>query len=203
MDRRVRDERDDQNASDNGQNLAAIRRGTLFVGFAGALWEMPLWGPFAFFSRGGLRGAAAGRRVKHGAPGPRRNGHGRLGRLELPDLLQQCREKVSRLAFRRAFSEKVRAGALRVLDDLSLPEAKTRLFAGLLASLEIERPVLVVVDRLEPNVALAARNLPGVDLVRAADVNTAQLLRFPSVLLTRAGLQAVLDRLSKAGGGAE
>jgi len=112
-------------------------------------------------------------------------------------------KKVARLAFRRAFSEKVRAEAIRVLDDLALPEAKTRLFAAVLQSLEVARPVLVVVDNLEPNVALAARNLPGVDVVRAADVNTAQLLRFPTVMMTRAGLQTVMDRLTKAGGGAK
>ena len=49
-------------------------------------------------------------------------------------------KKVAQLAFRRAFSEKIAADAVRVLDTLNLPEAKTRLFATLLKSLKITGP---------------------------------------------------------------
>jgi len=104
--------------------------------------------------------------------------------------------KVARLAFRRAFSEKVAAGAVRVLDELTLPEAKTKLFVALLKSLEIAGPALFVVDRLEPNVTRAARNIPGVEIARACDLNVYQVLRYSPIIVTSAGMEVLSGRLA-------
>ena len=111
--------------------------------------------------------------------------------------------KVARLAFRRAFSEKVAADAVRVLDELTLPEAKTKLFAALLKSLEIAGPALFVVDRLEPNVTRAARNIPDVEIARACDLNVYQGLRYSPIIVTSAGMEVLSGRLAGKKGDAE
>jgi large subunit ribosomal protein L4 len=110
-------------------------------------------------------------------------------------------KKVARLAFRRAVGEKVAAGALRVLDSLALPEARTRLFAELMQALDVRAPALFVVDALDENAALASRNIPGVEITLAKDLNVYQLLRYPAVIVTRAGMDVVLGRMAGNGGG--
>ena len=109
---------------------------------------------------------------------------------------QKVNRKVARLAFRRVFSEKVAANEIRVLEDLAVAEPRTRLFRLLMKALNIGRSALFVVDKVEKNVALACRNIPGVELVAAADLNTYQLLRYPCVVVTKPGMERVQARLA-------
>lgn len=112
-------------------------------------------------------------------------------------------KKVGRLAFRRAFSEKVLTNQIMVLDSLQMAEPKTKLFWDLLKSLKITTPVLIVTDTVDINVRLAARNIPKVKVQRASDVNVYELLRYPQVVITKAGLEIMKQRLVDGDGGAE
>ncbi len=112
-------------------------------------------------------------------------------------------KKVGRLAFRRAFSEKVLTNQIMVLDGLEMAEPKTKLFQDLLKSLKITTPVLIVTDVVDINVCLAARNIPKVKVQRASDVNVYELLRYPQVVITKAGLEVMKQRLTDGNGGAE
>lgn len=106
-------------------------------------------------------------------------------------------KKVSKLAFRRALSEALSAGVVRVVEPLSIEVPKTKAFAALLKAQGVSGPALVVVDTVERELALAVRNVPRVELVRAADVNVYQLLRYPVVLASSAGLEQLMARLAK------
>ena len=104
-------------------------------------------------------------------------------------------KKVARLAFRRALSAKITAGEVKVLDGVSIEEPKTRLFAQLLRSLDVGKKALFVLDAVSPAVALAARNLPGVRVMRAVDVSVHDLLRYPAVVVDRPGMDRLAARL--------
>ena len=104
-------------------------------------------------------------------------------------------KKVARLAFKRILSDKVEQGGMMVIDSLTLADAKTREFVAVLKALKISGAALFVVDRVEDKVALAARNIPKVEVVAARTVNAYQLLRYPVVVLTSAGMQALSERL--------
>jgi large subunit ribosomal protein L4 len=108
-------------------------------------------------------------------------------------------KKVARLALRRAFSDKVQSGQVRMLDELTMAEAKTKSFAALLKSLGIDRPALFVVDKVEKNVARASRNIPNVEVAAAKDVNIYQLLRYPIVVVSRSGMDQMQLRLAAGG----
>lgn len=108
---------------------------------------------------------------------------------------RKMNKKVARLAFRRAFSEKVSAGEVRILDELALSEAKTRLFASLLKSLQITGPALFMMDKVDKNVALAARNIPDVEVVAVNSVNVYQVLKYPVIVLNKAGMEELKIRL--------
>lgn len=104
-------------------------------------------------------------------------------------------KKVKRLAFRRALSERVLAGDVRVLDGLTLEQPKTRMLTDILKALKIERSALIVVESVDRNLRLASRNVPGASVVQASDVNALQLLRHPEVIVTRPAMAVVEARL--------
>ncbi len=107
----------------------------------------------------------------------------------------------ARLAFRRAVSEKVAGGQVVVVEELSLPAPKTKEFAGLMKGLGVGAPALFVTDVVNPDVVRATRNLAGVEVTTADNLHTYQVLRYPSVVVTRAGMAALEERLRKAKGG--
>ena len=115
------------------------------------------------------------------------------------DYSKKMNRKVARLAFRRAFSEKLTAGQVKVVDNLTVDEAKTKAFVAMMKALGIERKVLVVVDTADDKLLLAARNISGVEVVKAAEASVYQLLRYPEIVVDRAGMDILMARLeSKA-----
>jgi large subunit ribosomal protein L4 len=108
---------------------------------------------------------------------------------------KKLNKKVGRLAFRRAFSEKVASGEVKVVDGLSLAEAKTKAFVALMKALGVGVPALFVVDVIDRNVAQASRNLENVEVARASDVSVYQLLRYPTVVVSQAGLEKMKARM--------
>lgn len=108
--------------------------------------------------------------------------------------------KVARLALRRVLGDKAAAGELVILDTLEMPEARTKHFTAMLKALKIESPALFLVDAFDETVALAGRNLPGIELARAADVSLVSIMRYPTVVITRAGLEQLKGRLGSGRG---
>lgn len=78
-------------------------------------------------------------------------------------------KKVRRLALKSAFSSKVLAGEMLILDSLSMDEIKTKTVATMLGALEAGKKVLMVLPEKNDNVILSSRNIPG---VKTAMVNT-------------------------------
>ena len=78
-------------------------------------------------------------------------------------------KKMSRLAIKSAFSSKVLAGEMKVLDSLSLEEIKTKKMVAVLKALEADKKVLLVLPEKDETVIRSARNIPG---VKTAMVNT-------------------------------
>ena len=105
-------------------------------------------------------------------------------------------KKVTKLAFQRALSAKIDQGDITVIEDLSMSAPKTREFAAVLKNLGLDRGGLFIVDEHSDNVLLAARNIPKVEVVTAALVNTYQLLRYRNVVVTKAGMEALESRLA-------
>ena len=78
-------------------------------------------------------------------------------------------KKVRRLALKSAFSSKVIAGEMLVLENLTVEEIKTKTIVNMLNALGADRKVLLVLPEKDEKVVLSARNIPG---VKTALVNT-------------------------------
>lgn len=103
--------------------------------------------------------------------------------------------KVARLAFKAAFSDLVREERVRVLDQLVLPEAKTKMAAATLKALGLAKGALIVLDKLDRNLVRALRNIPNVEVCTAREVSTFQLVRYPVTVVTRSAMDGLRSRL--------
>jgi large subunit ribosomal protein L4 len=103
--------------------------------------------------------------------------------------------KVKRLALRKAISERVKDGSLLLIDSLSMEKPKTKLLVELLQQAGIEGSALLVIESVNSNVYLSARNHLALDAVTADMVNAEDLLRYDKVVVTTAALDKIATRL--------
>ena len=99
-------------------------------------------------------------------------------------------------ALRSALSVKLRDGELRVVQEFSIPEAKTKVMRAALDTLDAKRTVLLVDNAENRNLALSSRNLEGVKLVVSRDVNVYDLLGHEQVLLSEAAAKKLSEALA-------
>ena len=106
-------------------------------------------------------------------------------------------KKVAKLAFRRAFSEKVQQNEIILIEDLNLESPKTKELNKIYRNLGIERGCLMVVDEVSQNLFLSSRNIQNIELISADLLNTYKLLLYKSVVVTKAAMHVLEKRLSK------
>jgi len=115
------------------------------------------------------------------------------------DYSQHINKRVARLAFARAMSERIAEGAVVVVERFAPAQPKTRLLAELLKKLGVLKGALLVNEASDRNLTLAARNLAQVEVAQAADVNTYQVLRYPQVVVSKAALEKLEQRMKNLG----
>jgi large subunit ribosomal protein L4 len=113
------------------------------------------------------------------------------------DFSKKVSKSTRRLALQKALSERLKAGDVIVLDDLKLASSKTKEFVGVLAALQVDGSALVVASAVDPNLRLASRNLPQVELTTSEQLNTYQVLRYDKLLFTRSAFEQVDQRLAE------
>jgi large subunit ribosomal protein L4 len=105
-------------------------------------------------------------------------------------------KKVRKAALCGALSHQLREGNIKVVDELSLSEYKTKQVAKVLRDLSLEdAPVLIVIAAEDPFLERSARNLPNVNVLRVAGLNVYDVLRHRKLLLTKAAALAIGERL--------
>jgi large subunit ribosomal protein L4 len=104
-------------------------------------------------------------------------------------------KKVRRLALKSALSAKVVEQNFLVLDALSLAAPKTKEFTKILKDISLEKKSLFVTADLDENVALSARNIPGVTVLTANGINVLDLLGHDKVVFTKSAVEKVEEVL--------
>ena len=112
------------------------------------------------------------------------------------DYTYRLPKTARRAALRAALASRHAAGTLLVVDDLRLPEPKTKRMIECLRGLGLEgASVLIVLARADAAIQRAARNLPHVKVLVAQGLNVYDVLGHAHLVLTRAALEAVAGRL--------
>ena len=111
---------------------------------------------------------------------------------------QDMPKKQRRLATRNALLAKFMDGTVKVVDDVKLPEVKTKHMAEVINKLGLDRTVLVALpnsdDHKDANADLvrAGRNLARTTFTSVAQMNAWDILRTRAIVLTKAGLDQLV-----------
>jgi large subunit ribosomal protein L4 len=105
-------------------------------------------------------------------------------------------KKVRRLAIKSALSSKVKNDEIIVLDALNFDAPKTKEMVKVLGNLKVDNKVLVVTGDYNDNVALSARNIPGVKFVSASGINVLDVLHHDKLLITQDAVAKVEEVLA-------
>lgn len=105
-------------------------------------------------------------------------------------------KKVRRAALKSALSRRLGEQALVVLDQVSLPEVKTKYFQAFMKNFGFES-LLLVVAQDDTAVRLSSRNIPGVTVLPVAGLNVYDILRHRNIALTAPAIAPIVERLTR------
>ena len=104
--------------------------------------------------------------------------------------------KVRRLALKYKIKKKVIDSELTVLDNIAMEAPKTKAMIKVLENLEANRKTLIVMDEVDENVALSARNIPGVKVINSKGLNVYDIVDSTKLVMTEGAIKAVEEVLA-------
>jgi large subunit ribosomal protein L4 len=114
------------------------------------------------------------------------------------DFSKKVSKKTKALAFRKALSERLKAGDVIVVDELKLGSAKTKDFVKVIKALDVKGSALIVsCGKEDKNLALASRNMEKVTVATSDSLNTYDVLRPDKLVFTKTAFEKVEARLTK------
>ncbi len=103
-------------------------------------------------------------------------------------------KKVRALALKHALSAKLRDGGVIVWDKADLAEGKTAALRASFDKASLKSVLIVDGAQLQANFAMAARNIPQVDVLPVQGINVYDILRRDKLVLTVAAIDALEAR---------
>ena len=158
-------------------------------------------------NRQGTQSAKTRSEVSGGGRKPWRQkgtGHARQGSTRAPqwvgggvvfapkprDYSFKLNKKEKRIALKSALSSRVAENKIVVLDELKFEAAKTKNFTAVMNALNVEK-ALVVLNDMDQNVILSARNIPTVKTAQTNNINVYDILKYNTVIATKAVVAAI------------
>ena len=156
-------------------------------------------------NRQGTQSAKTRSEVSGGGSKPWRQkgtGHARQGSTRAPqwtgggivfapkprDYSFKMNKKEKRIALLSALSSKVAESKIVVLDEFKLDEIKTKKFVEVMNNLKVEN-ALVVLEGENKNVVLSGRNIPSVKVTATNEINTYDVLKYTTLVVTKAAVE--------------
>ncbi|MFR8368123.1 MAG: 50S ribosomal protein L4 [Lachnospira sp.] len=156
-------------------------------------------------NRQGTQSAKTRSEVSGGGRKPWRQkgtGHARQGSTRAPqwtgggivfapkprDYSFKMNKKEKRIALLSALSSKVSESKIVVLDEFKLDEIKTKKFVEVMNNLKVEN-ALVVLEGENKNVVLSGRNIPSVKVTATNEINTYDVLKYTTLVVTKAAVE--------------
>jgi large subunit ribosomal protein L4 len=134
-------------------------------------------------------------RARHGAKSaPQFRGGGRAFGPVVRSHAHDLPKKVRALALKHALSDKAKGDKLIIIADTKVKEAKTKALAGQFKKLGWSSALIIDGAEVEQNFALAARNIPMIDVLPVQGINVYDILRRDTLVLTKAAVDALTER---------
>ena len=104
------------------------------------------------------------------------------------DYSFKMNKKEKRAALCSALSSKVAESQIIVLDEFKLDEIKTKKFVEVMNNLKASK-ALVVLEGENKNVVLSGRNIPTVKVTATNEINTYDVLKYETLVVTKAAVE--------------
>ena len=106
------------------------------------------------------------------------------------DFTKKVNKKMYRAAIKSIFSELVRQNRLVAIEKPVLEKPKTKEIANFLKEFSLSK-VLIIIDELDMNLYLSARNIPNVDVITVREINPVNLIKSNKVAVTSEALKQI------------
>jgi large subunit ribosomal protein L4 len=103
-------------------------------------------------------------------------------------------KKVRALALRHALSAKFKDGGVIVWDNADASDPKTAALKASFAKIGLKNALIIDGAQVQANFALAARNIPQIDVLPVQGINVYDILRRDKLVLTKAAIDALEAR---------
>ncbi len=108
---------------------------------------------------------------------------------------QKLNKKMFRVGVRSILSELLRQNRLVVSTDILPTSPKTKEFNQFVKTIDGKR-ILIIVENVDMNLALASRNIPYVEVIEAMNLSPVLLVAADKVIATPGALQILQERLA-------
>lgn len=108
---------------------------------------------------------------------------------------QKLNKKMFRVGVRSILSELLRQNRLVVSTDILPTSPKTKEFNQFVKTIDCKR-ILIIVENVDMNLALASRNIPYVEVIEAMNLSPVLLVAADKVIATPGALQILQERLA-------
>ena len=106
------------------------------------------------------------------------------------DYSFKLNKKEKRAALKSALTSRVEEKKFIVVDEMKFDEIKTKNFQNALNNLNVSK-ALVVLEEGNTNAELSARNIPDVKTARTNTINVYDILKYNTVIATKAAVEAI------------
>lgn len=130
-----------------------------------------------------------------------RRGGGRAFAKRVPRSTVEIPKKMRRLARDSAILAKIRAGDVMVLEDLALPQVKTKAVAQMLSALGATKGCTLATHAYDRQVYLSSRNITRMDVRVVDELNAYEVLLRKHLVFTRPALERLLAHREDAASG--
>ena len=138
-------------------------------------------------------------------------GHARQGSIRAPqwthggialgpkprDYRYTLNKKVKQLALRSALSSKVADQEIIIVDDIQIPEIKTKTVVGMLKALGVDRKALIVTADVDRMLVKSAGNIPGVKTTIVGSLNSYDILNAGKMVVSASAIDKIEEVYSK------
>ncbi len=123
-----------------------------------------------------------------------RGGGVTFGPLKNRNFKKSINEKMKRKALMIALSDKVRGDKVRVIESLVVKDNKTKVVAGLIAEMGIDKSMVVGFSVDESGSYVAARNVPKVNAMATDQLNVYDVLNAEYLVLSKDSVKQLTNK---------
>jgi large subunit ribosomal protein L4 len=110
------------------------------------------------------------------------------------DYSKKVTKSTRKLALRKALGEKIAAGEVATIASFAIADAKTKSFIAAVNALTDVKKTLIIAKSFDEKTYLSGRNVKGVQLITADEVNIEQILHANAVIIVEDSFEILSKR---------